>query len=235
MICGKPVAVRAGLTSADAAIDTREMQLRKLFVSNLPSEMQEEQVQNLFESFGKVTKILIPKGGIKRRNFCYVIMQDTLVFNDIVRREKLLYQGQSIKVEPAVVAGQIRTPKKPAVPHRHSTQGEAETTTCSSDSKYKSQFKIPSQKQSVVASKCAESPELFPIKRDFLKTAIPDVQQEQNYRFNLIRKTAPISILTAPQSSQISSINSHPCNLQMRVSRNPAILPQSVRTLYRPF
>jgi RNA recognition motif-containing protein len=234
IICGKAVAVRNGLASTQAANETREMQLRKIFVSNLPQDMQEEQVQRLFSSFGGVTKMLIPKGGIKRRAFCYVIMDDLAIFNKIISIGTILYNGFQISVSPAVVVGQVRVNKTDnLVPHQ-GRQREIDTTTCSSDSKQKGNIDSLLQTHEKSPSKFKDSLGDVSQKREYLQIVIPTTHTEQNYRFNVVRKVMPIGSQTAP-CSQNSGINSHKVAISINSNRAKAINPQPFRTLYCPF
>src|SRR3990167_8024 len=233
-ICGKTVAVRPGLNSNEAATHTRDMQLRKLFVSNLPSNIQEEQVQKLFSSFGVVTKILVPKGGIRRRNFCYVIMEDMSVFRKIVDLGVLLYQGAEIVVGPAAVVGQIRCPKRHGTTDEQSQIAEPEATTSHTCSKTQSKPRTPQNKQ-ILESNFSKSDAFQSRTREFLRVAIPAIQPEENYRFNIIRKAVPIGIRSAISSSSQSGINSQDSTDRQSFSGNLAICLQTKKSLYCPF
>jgi RNA recognition motif-containing protein len=234
IICGKAVAVRIGLASTEAANETRDMQLRKIFVSNLPQDMQEEQVQQLFSSFGRVTKILIPKGGIKRRAFCYVIMEELDIFNKIVSNGTILYNGFKISVSPAVVVGQIRVSNTDSIAPPRGRQRELDTTTCSSDSKQKQVLDSPPQTHNTTPSKFKESLGGISERREYLRMAIPASATELNYRFNVVRKVMPIGPQTASHS-QTLGINSHKVAKIIDSNTATAINPQPVRTFYCPF
>lgn len=89
-IKGKRVAVRKGLDQAEASEQTKNMQERKIFASGFPNYASEESVFVAISQFGKIVKILSPKGGIGKRGFCYIVMKDRSCF-DLMNGEGGVY------------------------------------------------------------------------------------------------------------------------------------------------
>lgn len=83
-IKGKRVAVRRGLDQAQASQETKNMQERKIFAAGFPDYATEESVFVLVSPFGKIAKILSPKGGIGKRGFCYIVMRDKICFDNMI-------------------------------------------------------------------------------------------------------------------------------------------------------
>ncbi len=83
-IRGKRVAVRRGLDSVQASMETKNMQERKLFASGFPIYTTEEDVFKTITPFGRIAKILTPRGGIGKRGFCYIIMQEKQSFEHLI-------------------------------------------------------------------------------------------------------------------------------------------------------
>ena len=98
---GKRVAVRRALDSAEASQATKSMQEKKVFASGFPGTATEEAVFELFSVFGKVLRILSPKGGVCKRGFCYVIMKDKEDFDYLVSLGELAFRGCQVSVQPA--------------------------------------------------------------------------------------------------------------------------------------
>jgi len=100
-IRGKRVAVRRALDSAEASMATKSMQEKKVFASGFPYFTTEEEVFQLFSHFGKILKILSPKGGVGKRGFCYVIMKDKEDFEYLVTLGELALHGCRVSVQRA--------------------------------------------------------------------------------------------------------------------------------------
>lgn len=98
---GKRVAVRRALDSAQASLATKSMQEKKVFANGFPGNATEEEVFQLFSLFGKILKILSPKGGVGKRGFCYVIMKDKEDFDYLVSLGELAFRGSHVSVQPA--------------------------------------------------------------------------------------------------------------------------------------
>lgn len=100
-IRGKRVAVRKALDSSEASLATKSMQEKKIFASGFRSHVTEEEVFQLFSSFGKIVKILSPKGGVGKRGFCYIIMKEKEDFDQLIYLGELSFYGCQVSVQPA--------------------------------------------------------------------------------------------------------------------------------------
>ena len=108
-ICDKQVVVQKGISPTVAAAITRDMQFRKIFVTNLPRESSIEEVEKIFATYGQVSKVLIPKDGIFGRGFCYLVFQDIETYRYVVSLKKILYKGRWLNVDPAVSVNLLHT------------------------------------------------------------------------------------------------------------------------------
>ena len=107
-IQGKRIAVRSGMVRSDASSATRSMQYRKLFASGFPSHTNEIEVFNLISRYGKIERILCPKGGIGERGFCYIVMKEKLAYKHLCQIEQINFESHLIKITPAQLKGQIK-------------------------------------------------------------------------------------------------------------------------------
>jgi RNA recognition motif-containing protein len=99
---GKAVVVQKGITPTVAAAITREMQFRKIFITNLPRETSVIEVEQCFSTYGPVSKVLIPKDGISGRGFCYLVFEDTETYNYMISLKKVPFKGIWLTIDPAV-------------------------------------------------------------------------------------------------------------------------------------
>lgn len=107
-ILGKRVALRRGLDPEEASANTKKMQERKLFVSGFNKEADETSVFLLFRRYGKVTRILSPKGGIGERGFCYVVMADKSSYDHLVEIGQICLLDEIISIQPATAKSVLR-------------------------------------------------------------------------------------------------------------------------------
>jgi len=107
-IRGKRVAVRKGLDNNEASAVTKEMQERKIYASGFPSHATEEYVFSYFSNFGKVSRILSPKGGIGERGFCYIIMKETQDFDYLCDLGCVKLDHTSISLVPAQIKSKVK-------------------------------------------------------------------------------------------------------------------------------
>ncbi len=108
VIKGKRVAVRRGMAGADASVATRDMQARKIFASGFSQETSEEEVFRAVATYGRVERILSPKGGIGQRGFCYVVMKDRQAFEQLCRLGQLVYGDDLITLTPAQLKSELK-------------------------------------------------------------------------------------------------------------------------------
>lgn len=108
IIRGKRVAVRRGMAGSDASQATREMQSRKIFASGFSKDASEEEVFRAVSAFGRVERILSPKGGIGQRGFCYIVMKDKAAFDHLCHLGQLEFGIDIITVGPAQLKSEIK-------------------------------------------------------------------------------------------------------------------------------
>lgn len=107
-IKGKRVAVRRGLDNSQASAATKDMQERKIYASGFPLYATEEYVFSYFSEFGKVSRILSPKGGIGQRGFCYVIMKETQDFEYLCNEGWVTLDHSTISLIPAQIKSKVK-------------------------------------------------------------------------------------------------------------------------------
>lgn len=108
VIRGKRVAVRRGMTGTDASLATRDMQHRKIFASGFSTATTEEDVFRVVSEFGRVERILSPKGGISQRGFCYIVMKDKEDFDHLCQLGQIEFGEGLIDLSPAQLKSQIK-------------------------------------------------------------------------------------------------------------------------------
>lgn len=108
VIRGKRVAVRRGMAGADASVATREMQARKIFASGFSHDISEEEVFRVVSTFGRVERILSPKGGIGQRGFCYVVMKDNAAFDHLCHLGQLAFGEDIVSLSPAQLKSEVK-------------------------------------------------------------------------------------------------------------------------------
>lgn len=104
------VSVKPALKPQVACAQTKDLQTRKIYAFNFNKDTSPRTVVAEFSKFGEVHSFLNPKGGLKKRGFCYVIMQDRYAFDALTRAGSLWIDGALIKVQAA-------TPLKEVVPN----------------------------------------------------------------------------------------------------------------------
>lgn len=92
------------MDSNDASSHTKDMQNRKLYVSNLPKNNQvtEDMIQQFFERFGPVDRVLMVNDSKlnKFRGFCYVIMKRQKDFDYIMNLEDTInFYGNELDIK----------------------------------------------------------------------------------------------------------------------------------------
>lgn len=122
-IKGKRVAVRKGLDNSEASAVTKEMQERKVYASGFPQNTTEESVFSFFSSFGKVSRILSPKGGIGQRGFCYIIMKEIQDFHYLCNTGCATFMNSRITLNPAEIKSKVKEAKKPKSSSNGSRRG----------------------------------------------------------------------------------------------------------------
>ena len=121
-LLGKRVSFRRYMSSQEASEATKEMQERKLFVTGFHNRTVEEDVFRIFSYFGRVAKVLTPRDGICRRQFCYVIMEDSEAFNYLIALKRLEIEGQSLRLQQAVSINKLNKEATPSLSYtNHST------------------------------------------------------------------------------------------------------------------
>jgi len=85
---GKSMAIRRAMESNDASNWTKNLQNKKLYVSNLPKSNQitEKMIKRFFERFGPVDRVLMVIDSQRKqfRGFCYVVMKNQSDFDYIL-------------------------------------------------------------------------------------------------------------------------------------------------------
>lgn len=100
---GKKIAVRRSIDTKIASIVTKSMQERKIFAQGFPTGTTEDKVNRWAQSFGEVTRVLSPRGGIGKRAFCYIIMAHKDDFNRMIEAQTLNYLGHKISLVAATL------------------------------------------------------------------------------------------------------------------------------------
>ena len=106
-IKGKRVALRKALDSTEASHQTKMMQERKIFAIGFQSHITEEEIFQNVSQYGRVVKILSPKGGVGKRGFCYIIMDEKLEFERLVSKRFICIGGCCITLKPASIKSEI--------------------------------------------------------------------------------------------------------------------------------
>lgn len=108
MIKNKRVAVRRGMAGADASHATKEMQARKIFASGFTYEVSEEEVFKVLATYGRVERILSPKGGIGQRGFCYIVMKDKAAFDYLCSIGQIPFGEDLISLSAAQLKSEVK-------------------------------------------------------------------------------------------------------------------------------
>jgi RNA recognition motif-containing protein len=98
---GKKMAIRRAMKSTDASNLTKNLQNKKLYVSNLPKSNQitEEMIHKFFDSNQK-----------KFRGFCYVIMKDQQDFERILSMEESIsFFGNKLSIKSSKTIQEVQT------------------------------------------------------------------------------------------------------------------------------
>lgn len=107
-IKGKRVAVRVGMDDSQASVATKNMQERKIYATGFTDWTSEEDVFRIFSSFGKVTRILSPRGGIGKRGFCYIIMKEKQDFDNLCLMGSINFNNKEINLSPAQIKSKVK-------------------------------------------------------------------------------------------------------------------------------
>ena len=109
--------IRRALESSHASDYTKTLQNKKLYVTNLPktNQITEKLVQDLFERYGEVDRVLMVFEGQKRlfRGFCYVIMKNQNDFDHILEMEEKIHLfGHELAIFNSKTIQEVQTTKK---------------------------------------------------------------------------------------------------------------------------
>jgi len=95
------ISVKPALKPQVACAQTKDLQTRKIYAFNFNKETTPRTVLSEFGKFGPVHSFLNPKGGLKKRGFCYVIMQEKQGFNALTHIGSLWIDGALVQVQAA--------------------------------------------------------------------------------------------------------------------------------------
>lgn len=113
-ILGKKCSIRKALKCSQAAKETGKLQSLKLFVSGFRRSTSEKEVEELFEQFGEVYRVLYSVNSKTNqfRGFCYVVMKDINVYQQLIRKGVIKFKSTKIKVEAAKSLNEVRAERK---------------------------------------------------------------------------------------------------------------------------
>jgi RNA recognition motif-containing protein len=199
-LCGKKIGIHEGIKPSLAANLTKDMQDRKIFVTNLLRETTEDQVYSLFSKFGQVDKVLVPKDGIEGRGFCYVVMKDSSVFDKLLLLGSIQFMGRPVYLESALSINTLHTSETICTSKKYVSKKQLTNLTELESSK---QYSLTSQfdkvtKKHVLGSKSQMTrassnsqqglikfQEQSPVKSFRFSKKLQFDESEDNYRFNL--------------------------------------------------
>src|SRR3990167_6344626 len=198
LLCWKKIGVHPGIKPSVAACLTKDMQYRKIFVTNLPKDTTEQDVYFIFCQFGTVEKVLVPRDGIQGRGFCYVIMQEASVFHQLVSLGNIRFEGRMIYLESAVCINMLHTSETACLKIKQVSKKPVQTMEQNSSA---FQAKINKDLKNVVGTTSQVTPassnsqegliqmheQVCPRVSKF-RTIHKNVldESEQNYRFNIL-------------------------------------------------
>lgn len=111
------MAIRRAMESNKAHNVTKDLQNKKLYVSNFPKSNQitEEMVQECFQRFGPVDRVLMAFDSQQKkfRGFCYVIMKNQQDFYRILSiQEPVYFFGYKLSIQCSKTVEEVETTRK---------------------------------------------------------------------------------------------------------------------------
>jgi RNA recognition motif-containing protein len=107
LLLGKSVSLQFALDSNIAASMTKMRQTRKLYLSEIPPQVQESDILTALSHLGSVEKLISPRFGIQSRGFCYVIMTNAEDYQYLISLGKILVKSSSGEIHPLKIESAI--------------------------------------------------------------------------------------------------------------------------------